>query len=225
MFNTHDLEFSNDPFNHWIMDNFLDIKDAKELSQQFIDYESSEDVVHYQGWIAEKKTCNIWNRFPALTYKTFSNLLSVGFVNHLSTITGVTPLYPDIGLHGGGWHMHQAGGNLALHLDYSIHPKLNLQRKLNLIIYLEEDYDPAWGGGLELWSHDEENNKPLEKIKVVEPKFNRAILFDTTQNSWHGFPEPISVPEGKMRKSFAVYYMTDITSTAVDRFKARYVKN
>ena len=225
MFNTHDLEFSNDPFNHWIMDNFLDIKDAKELSQQFIDYESSEDVVHYQGWIAEKKTCNIWNRFPALTYKTFSNLLSVGFVNHLSTITGVTPLYPDIGLHGGGWHMHQAGGNLALHLDYSIHPKLNLQRKLNLIIYLEEDYDPAWGGGLELWSHDGENNKPLEKVKVVEPKFNRAILFDTTQNSWHGFPEPIRVPEGKMRKSFAVYYMTDITSTAVDRFKARYVKN
>ena len=225
MFNTHDLDFSSDPFNHWVMDNFLDIKDAKELSHQFIDYESSEDVVHYQGWIAEKKTCNIWNRFPALTYKTFSNLLSVGFVNHLSTITGVTPLYPDIGLHGGGWHMHQSGGNLALHLDYSIHPKLNLQRKLNLIIYLEEDYDPAWGGGLELWSHDDENNKPLEKVKVIEPKFNRAILFDTTQNSWHGFPDPIQVPDGKMRKSFAVYYMTDITSTAVDRFKARYVKN
>ena len=98
-------------------------------------------------------------------------------------------------------------------------------RKLNLIIYLEEDYDPAWGGGLELWSHDEKNSKPLEKIKVIEPKFNRAILFDTTQNSWHGFPDPIQVPDGKMRKSFAVYYMTDITSTAVDRFKARYVKN
>ena len=63
MFNTHDLDFSSDPFNHWVMDNFLDIKDAKELSHQFIDYESSEDVVHYQGWIAEKKTCNIWNRF------------------------------------------------------------------------------------------------------------------------------------------------------------------
>ena len=76
-----------------------------------------------------------------------------------------------------------------------------------------------------MWSHDEKNSKPLEKIKVIEPKFNRAILFDTTQNSWHGFPNPIQVPDGKMRKSFAVYYMTDITSTAVDRFKARYVKN
>ena len=162
----------------------------RELSHQFIDYESSEDVVHYQGWIAEKKTCNIWNRFPALTYKTFSNLLSVGFVNHLSTITGVTPLYPDIGFTW-WWLAHASQVVISLHLDYSIHPKLNLQRKLNLIIYLEEDYDPAWGGGLELWSHDEENNKPLEKVKVIEPKFNRAILFDTTQNSlWFPRPNP-----------------------------------
>ena len=70
------------------------------------------------------------------------------------------------------------------------------------------------GGGLEFWSHDEENNRPLEKVKVVEPVFNRAVLFDTTQNSWHGFPQPITFPEGKMRKSFAVYYMTDIASTS-----------
>ena len=101
---------------------------------------------------------------------------------------------------------------------------MNLQRKLNLILYLEEDYDPAWGGGLEYWSHDTENNKPLKKVKEIEPIFNRAVLFDTTQNSWHGFPTPITCPEDKMRKSFAVYYMTEITSTAVDRYKAHYVR-
>ena len=224
MFNTHNMKFDSNPFDHWVIYKFLDSVDAENLSKEFINYDSSQDVVHYQGWIAEKKTCNVWNRFPPLTYKTFSNLLSLDFVTHLSAITGITPLYPDIGLHGGGWHMHKAGGNLALHLDYSIHPKTQLQRKLNLIVYLEEEYKPEWGGGLEFWSHDEENNRPLEKVKVIEPVFNRAVLFDTTQNSWHGFPQPITCPEGKMRKSFAVYYMTDITSTAVERYKAHYVQ-
>lgn len=223
MFNTHNIKFDNNPFDHWIIEDFLDTQDAKDVSKEFIDYESTEDIVRYKGWIGEKSTCNSWNRFPALTYKIFSNLLSVDFVSHLSAVTGVTPLYPDIGLHGGGWHMSGKGGSLAVHLDYSIHPKLNLQRKLNLIIYLEEDYDPAWGGSLQLWSHDDETKKPLEKIKEVAPRFNRAVLFDTTQHSWHGFPDPINPLMGKMRKSFAVYYMTDITSTAEDRYKARYV--
>jgi len=223
MFNTHNIKFDDNPFDHWIIEDFLDIQDAKDVSKEFIDYESTEDIVRYKGWIGEKSTCNSWNRFPALTYKIFSNLLSLDFVSHLSAVTGVTPLYPDIGLHGGGWHMSGKGGSLAMHLDYSIHPKLKLQRKLNLILYLEEDYDPAWGGSLQLWSHDKEKSKPLNKIKEVEPLFNRAILFDTTQKSWHGFPDPINPPEGKLRKSFAVYYLTEITSTAEDRYKARYV--
>jgi hypothetical protein len=223
MFNTHNIKFDNNPFDHWIIEDFLDTQDAKDVSKEFIDYESTEDIVRYKGWIGEKSTCNSWNRFPALTYKIFSNLLSVDFVSHLSAVTGLTPLYPDIGLHGGGWHMSGKGGSLAVHLDYSIHPKLNLQRKLNLIIYLEEDYDPAWGGSLQLWSHDDETKKPLEKIKEVAPRFNRAVLFDTTQHSWHGFPDPINPLMGKMRKSFAVYYMTDITSTAEERYRARYV--
>ena len=92
--------------------------------------------------------------------------------------------------------MHSQGGRLSVHLDYSIHPKLKLQRKLNLIVYLEEDYNPDWGGSLQLWSHDYDNKKPLEKVKEIQPLFNNAIIFDTTQKSWHGFPEPINPPVG-----------------------------
>ena len=132
MFNTHNIKFDDNPFDHWIIEDFLDTQDAKDVSKEFIDYESTEDIVRYKGWIGEKSTCNSWNRFPALTYKIFSNLLSLDFVSHLSAVTGVTPLYPDIGLHGGGWHMSGKGGSLAMHLDYSIHPKLKLQR-LSLI--------------------------------------------------------------------------------------------
>lgn len=222
--NVDNIIYDNDPFDHWIIDNFLPIEEAKTLSKEFIDYNSSEDLVHYNDWIAEKKACNNWNRFPPLTYKTFYNLLSSKFSDMLTKITGCNPLYPDVGLHGGGWHMHVSGGKVAVHLDYSKHPKLNLQRKLNLIIYLEEDYDPKWGGSLEFWSNDGEKKSPSKKIKSIEPLFNRAIIFDTTQNSWHGFPDPISCPEGKMRKSIAVYYLTDLTSTAEDRYKAFYMK-
>ena len=222
--NLDKIKYDNNPFDHWIINDFLDVDTARQASKEFIDYDNpTEEIIHYSGWIAEKKACNRWDRFPPLTYRIFSNLLSVDFVDHLSKITSISPLYPDIGLHGGGWHMHSKNGNLAVHLDYSIHPKLNLQRKLNLIVYLEEDYDPSWGGSLQLWSHDKDNKRPLNKVKEIEPIFNKAIIFDTTQKSWHGFPEPIHPPEGKMRKSFAVYYMTDITSTAEERYRAHYV--
>jgi len=222
-FNINNIQNGNDPFNYWVIDNFLNLEDAKKLSKEFIDYNSKDDLVYYHDWTAEKKSCNNWNRFPPLTYKTFYNLLSYKFCETLTSITGHNSLYPDIGLHGGGWHMHVSGGNLALHLDYCIHPKLNLQRKLNLIIYLEEDYDPCWGGNLEFWSHNDKKNAPHKKIKTIEPLFNRAVIFDTSQNSWHGFANPINCPEGKMRKSIAVYYLTDIESNSVERYKASFV--
>ena len=107
-------------------------------------------------------------------------------------------------------------------MDYSIHPKLKLQRKLNLIIYLAENWNNDWGGGLELWSHNEENNKPKRKEVTVDNIFNRAVLFDTTQNSWHGFPEPLSCPENTYRKSLAVYYLTDPPEGTDQRPRALY---
>ena len=89
-------------------------------------------------------------------------------------------------------------------------------------MYLTEEWDTSWGGGLELWSHDSETKKPKEKIKIVDNVFNRAILFDTTQNSWHGFPEPITCPEGTYRKSIAFYYLTDPPEEVELRKRALY---
>ena len=71
MFNTDNITYSNDPFDHWILDDFLDVNDAKKLSSQFIDYDNpTEEIIHYKGWIGEKRTCNRWDRFPPLTYST-----------------------------------------------------------------------------------------------------------------------------------------------------------
>ena len=129
-------------------------------------------------------------------------------------------MYVDQGLHGGGWHMHGTGGNLNIHKDYSIHPKLGLQRKLNLIVYISKDWNPDWGGALEFWSHDHGNNKPLRLEKSIECVYNRAVLFDTTQNSWHGLPNPLTCPNDKYRKSLAMYYLTDIDNGIEDRSRA-----
>ncbi len=224
-FNFSNIERYDSPFDHWVVSDFLDIEHAKKLSEEFFSYDDqAEDIVHYKGWIGEKKACNRWDRFPPLTYKTFSELLTPEFTRYVSAITNIDRLIPDIGMHGGGWHMCKTGGSLATHLDYSIHPKLKYQRKINLIIYLEEDYDPSWGGSLGLWSHNYENDKPLELVKNIPPLFNTAVLFDTSQNSWHGFPDPITCPEGKMRKSLAVYYVTDFVDEEADeRYKALYV--
>ena len=196
------------PFYHYFIDNFLDSERAKIISQEFLDY-NSNTWFFYNNPLENKKTCNNWYYFGPETYKLFTYLNSKEFISHLQKITGIKNLYPDIGLHGGGLHIHGRGGKLNIHLDYSIHPKLKLQRKLNLILYLGENWNPEWGGGLELWSHNKQTNRPDKKIVTIDNVFNRAVLFDTTQNSWHGFPDPLTCPEGKYRKSLAVYYLTD----------------
>lgn len=209
------------PFYHSIIDNFLDEQRAKTISQEFPDYHS--DVWYcYNNPLENKKTCNNWYHFGPETYKLLSYLNSREFITQLQRITGIQRLYPDIGLHGGGLHIHGRGGKLNVHLDYSIHPKLKLQRKLNLILYLSENWDSQWGGGLELWSHNKETNKPDNKVVTIDNIFNRAILFDTTQNSWHGFPTPLTCPEGIYRKSIAVYYLTDPPEGVDPRPRALY---
>ena len=209
------------PFYNSIIDNFLDEQRAKTISQEFPDYHS--DVWYcYNNPLENKKTCNNWYHFGAETYKLLSYLNSREFITQLQRITGIQRLYPDIGLHGGGLHIHGRGGKLNVHLDYSIHPKLKLQRKLNLILYLSENWDSLWGGGLELWSHNKETNKPDNKVVTIDNIFNRAVLFDTTQNSWHGFPTPLTCPEGIYRKSIAVYYLTDPPEGVDPRPRALY---
>ncbi len=209
------------PFDHIVIDDFFPLEKAKKLSEEFPDYDDSS-WFFYNNPLEKKKTNNSWYDFPPETYKTFSFLNSCEFIKTLCEKTEIKKLYPDIGLHGGGWHIHSRGGKLNIHLDYSIHPKTGFQRKLNLIVYLTEGWRPEWGGGLEFWSHNPETRLPLKQEKVIDNVFNRAVLFDTTQNSWHGLPQPLNCPEGIYRKSLAVYYMTDPPEDVEPRNRALY---
>ncbi len=207
------------PFDHTVIDNFFLPEIAQELEREFPDFDSPVWQI-YDNAIEVKKLCNYWNHFPSATYRVFSYLNSHEFTSLLSESLGIENLSSDPGLNGGGWHIHKQGGKLNTHLDYNLHPKLQLQRKLNLIVYLNSAWQPEWGGQLGLWAQKEGSRRPGELVRSVEPKFNRAVLFDTTQDSWHGLPEPLTCPEGQTRKSIAVYYLAPAPTKTEERGKA-----
>ena len=207
------------PFNHVVIDNFFQQHIAERLATEFPSY-NNPGLGFYDNAIENKKVSNKWDKFPKLTYQVFTYLAREEFLRNMRELVDDTNLYMDIGLNGGGWHMHGRGGKNNVHLDYNIHPKLGEQRKLNIIIYLSPNWQPEWEGGLELWSHDPVNYAPKDLVKTVENKFNRAVIFDTTQNSWHGLPTELKCPEGTIRQSLAAYYVRPAPIGADPRGKA-----
>ena len=202
------------PFRHVVIENFFDEETALKLSTEFPDFNDPKIWSVYNNPIEKKKLTPNWDLFPKETYKAFSELNSPAFVEKIRKITGINNLEADYGLHGGGWHMTGRGGKLNMHKDYSIHPKLGKERRINIVIYMTPDWQEEWGGGLELWSHDEEKNLPKECAKKIYNKFNCAALFDTAQNSWHGLPKELECPEGTYRKSLNIYYVAEAREEA-----------
>lgn len=207
------------PFDHVIIDNFFNADFANYLAQDFPDFES--DIWHqYSNAIEIKKTCNNWNIFTEKTYQAFSYLNSDEFTSYLSgRLFSGNKLYSDAGLNGGGLHIHKQGGKLNTHLDYSLHPKLKLQRKFNIIVYMNPNWIPSWGGALGFWGNSSAQ-KPGILEKSIDCLFNRAVIFDTTQNSWHGLPEPVVCPGTEARKSIAAYYLCEPAENVDKRGKA-----
>jgi Rps23 Pro-64 3,4-dihydroxylase Tpa1-like proline 4-hydroxylase len=213
-----DADILNKPFDHCIIDNFLPHELANNLSKEFPSYDS-DTWFNYKNKIEDKKVLSDWRKFSENTYQTFSFLNSNFILESLSNKFNVR-LYSDIGLHGGGWHIHGNGGKLNPHLDYSIHPQLKQQRKLNLIIYLCEDWQENYGGHFGLWSHDTQTKKANKLEKEISVGFNKAVIFDTTQNSWHGLSREVNTPINIYRKSLAIYYLCDPTTETDTRGRA-----
>ena len=211
---------SAQPFHHIVIDNFLPEDVANLVAEQF-PVADSDFWYEYSNPLEIKKACSNWNDFPSEIYKVFINLFSESVVDYLSILTD-TQLTGDIGLHGGGLHCHKPGGKLNTRLDYNLHPKLNMQRKLNIIIYVAKDWKEEYGGNLGLWEHDAENNQPGKLVASIPCLFNRAVIFDTTMNSWHGLPDPVTCPENMSRNSLAAYYLCPAPEVTENRSKALY---
>ncbi|MEQ8908107.1 MAG: 2OG-Fe(II) oxygenase [Vicingaceae bacterium] len=132
-------------------------------------------------------------------------LNSEPFLSFLQTITGIDePLISDPYFIGGGQHEIKKDGFLKIHADFNKHPKLGLDRRINFLVYLNKDWKEEYGGHFELWDKD---MKKCEK-KIL-PVFNRLAMFSTTDFSYHGHPDPLNCPEGRSRKSLALYYYSN----------------
>ena len=138
------------PFDHVVIDSFWKNQVAQKLEKEIKNFKfhGRDDVSVYNSPLEKKITCNHYDRFPKTIYQAFSYLNSQEFTNFVSEITGIKKIITDIGLHGGGLHIHPSGGKLNVHKDYSIHPKLGIERRLNLIIYMSKKWKPEWGGSV-----------------------------------------------------------------------------
>ena len=129
---------------------------------------------------------------------------SAAVLEFVEALTGIDGLVPDPYFGGAGPHQILPGGFLKVHADFNWHPKLRLDRRLNLIVYLNRDWREEWGGHIELWNEDVTRCE-----RRVLPLFNRTIVFATTDTSFHGHPQPLACPPERARRSVSFYYYTN----------------
>lgn len=191
------------PFPHIMVDNFLRDDIAEKISSEFPPL--SDKWWSYHNPIEVKYAYDFIRNLPLTLRNVFYALANPEIVNKMRTITGLNTLTYDPYLHGAGIHAHPRNGRLMMHLDYEKHPYTDSQRRLNIILYLSKDWNPEWNGATELWNKD-----ASKKIVQSDVVFNRAIIFQTNEESWHGVPEKIMCPKGVLRKSLAFYYVSPL---------------
>jgi len=191
------------PYPHVVMDDFLRPEIAARLAREF---PQPEDLAwdHYAAPGLEVKLGSSREEtFPPVHRETIHDLNTGLFVRFLERLTGIDHLLTDPHLLGGGLHLTRAGGLLGIHADFNWHEKLQAHRRLNLLIYLTPDWKPEYGGELELW-----DTKASRMEQRIEPVFNRAVLFTTRSDTFHGHPDPWTAPADINRQSIAMYYYT-----------------
>ena len=185
------------PYRHLVIDGFLDARLALQVAREFpaIDDPRWTRRTHYHS---KKLTLA---SLPETAQLVVDHLHGPETLTWLESLTGVQDLTGDDDLFGGGLHCSPRGGFLDVHTDFTRHPVTGHRRALNLLIYLSEDWDPEWGGWLELW------DAPVrECVRAIAPTFNRAVLFETHDRSFHGHPDPLTCPPDVARQSLALYY-------------------
>jgi Rps23 Pro-64 3,4-dihydroxylase Tpa1-like proline 4-hydroxylase len=191
-----------DPFPHVVLDDVFDPRVLRTIVAEFDAMDRTP--WHYTERATERKySTEDFQHFGPTTRAVFSQLNSAPFMAFLEKLTGIAGIIPDPHLRGGGLHEIRRGGALGVHADFNFYKRLSLYRRLNLLVYLNEDWSEQWGGDLELW--DRTGTRCVHRIP---PIFNRAVIFDTSNFSYHGHPRPLACPENRSRKSLALYYYT-----------------
>lgn len=192
------------PFRHLVIDGFFERRFADALLAQFPSFERGNARAE-DGSLGNKSTVErIRGLGPAYT-QLDDAIQTRAFLDFIGTITGIPDLIYDPWYFGGGTHENRDGQDLDAHVDFNRHPVERWHRRLNLIVYLNHRWDDAWGGSLELHSDPRADD---DRVVAITPLFNRAVIFETTEWSWHAFPQ-IRLPKaerGLSRRSIALYF-------------------
>ena len=197
-------QFQNaSPFPHVVIDDFLppDVLDAvlgEFPAPEVIDWQSFDTAREVKLALADAEQMGPATRHLLAEFNT------AVFVDFLERLTGIESLIPDPHYVGGGLHQIRRGGFLKVHADFNKHTRLNLDRRLNGILYLNKDWEEEWGGHLQLWDKD-----MVRCEKKVLPVFNRFLVFATLDDANHGHPDPVLCPPERARRSMALYYYTN----------------
>lgn len=199
------------PFNHIVIDDFLDHEHAAFLSRRFPDPEHpvwldwrTRSASQY-GKQGPGDSRNFHLLDPEFRFALHEFNASV-FVQFLEQLTGIQKLIPDPYFSGGGMHQILSGGILDVHTDFNAYAKLDIYRQINVIVYLNEDWKPGYGGEIELWN--DSPGRGGQCFKSIPPLFNRAVIFKTDKTSFHGHPNEWRAPAPMTRRSIALYYYT-----------------
>ncbi len=203
----------NKPFPHIHLSDFLEGSIVRRVATEF-PKPTDTSWIQYKHYNENKLGKTNRAEFPPLIGRLIDELNSPEFVAWLSELIGIPDLMADPSLEGGGMHQTERGGFLNMHADFTHHHHHpNWHRRCNLILYLNEGWQEEWKGAIELWDRDMKSC-----VVKVPPLLNHVVIFNTTEESYHGYPEPISPPEGVTRKSLALYYYTAETDA---RFSSR----
>jgi hypothetical protein len=192
------------PFRHVVIENFFEHSFADRLLAEFPAFEQGNSVGD-DGRQGDKSTVE---RIKALgpAFRTLDDVIQTPeFLSLVGAIAGIDELVYDPFYLGGGTHENRQRQALQAHVDFNYHPSERWHRRLNLIVYLNPTWDESWGGNLELYNDPYQDARPAERIA---PLFNRCVIFETTEKSWHGFDRILLPPEhvGMSRKSVALYF-------------------
>jgi len=194
------------PYRHVVIDGFFAADVADSLLREFPPFDA-KFALNEAGEVGNKAVVeNIRGIGPA--YTALDDLIkSRGFLDLVGRITGICELQYDPWYFGGGTHENREGQDLDPHIDFNRHPVDRTHRRLNLIVYLNPMWDDAWGGALEI---HRDPRAPDNQIKRITPLFNRCVIFETNEISWHGFSRITLPPDRRQlsRRSIALYFYT-----------------
>src|ERR1039457_5874506 len=195
------------PFKHAMIENFFDPAFAERLLAEFPSFDPKL-ALNEMGELGGKAVNTKIREISPAYQELYEVIGSKPFLELMSRLSGIPDLIMDPKLYGGGTHDNRHGQELDPHVDFNYDEAQNLHRRLNIIVYMNKEWKTEWGGAIEIHSNpwDHEGNR----IRAFDPLFNRCVMFETNEHSWHGFPK-INLPPDKRhltRKSISIYLYT-----------------